>query len=69
MFKKNVIDETGAVIVMSSAWKLWFDVNMMPIEGYSQHLYDIFSEFGIKIFAKLLILVPKKYELKRLLVK
>jgi hypothetical protein len=49
---KNVINKTGAVIVMSSAWRLWFDDIMMPIEGYSQHLYDIFSEFDIKIFAK-----------------
>lgn len=49
---KNVIDKTGAVIVMSSAWRLWFDDNMMPKEGDSQYLYDILSEFGIKIFAK-----------------
>jgi hypothetical protein len=49
---KNVIDKTGAVIVMSSAWRLWFDENMMPIEGDSQYLYDILSEFGIRIFAK-----------------
>lgn len=49
---KNVIDKTGAVIVMSSAWRLWFDDNMMPTKGYSQCLYDILSEFGIKLFAK-----------------
>ncbi len=49
---KNVIDKTGAVIVMSSAWRLWFDDNMMPIEGHSQYLYDILSEFDIEIFAK-----------------
>jgi hypothetical protein len=49
---RGVIDKTGAVIVMSSAWRLWFDDNMMPKEGYSQYLYDILSELGIKIFAK-----------------
>jgi hypothetical protein len=49
---KNVIDKTGAVVVMSSAWRLWFDDNMMPREGYSQNLHDILSEFGIKLFGK-----------------
>ena len=49
---KNIIDRTGAVIVMSSGWKLWFDDNMMPKDGYSQYLYDIFLEFGIKLFGK-----------------
>lgn len=49
---KNIIDKTGAVIVMSSAWRLWFDDNMMPKDGYSQCLYDIFGEFDIKLFGK-----------------
>lgn len=49
---KNIIGKTGAVIVMSSAWRLWFDDNMMPKEGYSQCLYDIFCEFDIKLFGK-----------------
>ena len=26
---KNIIDRTGAVTVMFSGWKLWFDHNMM----------------------------------------
>jgi hypothetical protein len=49
---KNVIDKTGAVIVMSSGWRLWFDDNMMPKDGYSQCLYDILCEFNIKLFDK-----------------
>jgi hypothetical protein len=49
---KNVIDKTGAVVVMSSAWRLWFDDKMMPKEGYSQSLHDILNEFGIKLFGK-----------------
>jgi histidinol phosphatase-like enzyme len=39
---KKIIDKTGAFIVMSSAWRLWFDDKMMPKEGYSQCLHDIF---------------------------
>jgi hypothetical protein len=49
---KNVIDKTGSVIVISSAWRLWFDDNMMPKERYSQYLYDILCEFDIKLFGK-----------------
>lgn len=49
---KNIIHKTGAVIVMSSGWRLWFDDNMMPQDGYSQCLYDILCEFDIKIFEK-----------------
>lgn len=47
-----MIDKTGAVIVMSSGWRLWFDDNMMPEDGYSQCLYDILCEFDIKLFGK-----------------
>ena len=49
---KNIIDKTGAVIVMSSGWRLWFDDNMRPKDGYSQCLYDILCEFDIKLFGK-----------------
>ena len=34
-------------VVMSSGWRLWFDDNMMPKDGYSQCLYDILCEFDL----------------------
>lgn len=37
---------------MSSGWRLWFDDNMLPHDGYSQCLYDILCEFNIKLFGK-----------------
>lgn len=49
---KNIIDKTGAVIVMSSGWRLWFDDSMLPHDGYSQCLYEILCEFNIKLFGK-----------------
>lgn len=49
---KNIIDKTGAVIVMSSGWRLWFDDNMLPQDGYSQCLYEILCEFNLKLFGK-----------------
>lgn len=49
---KHIINKTGALIVMSSGWRLWFDDNLMPEDGYSQCLYDILEEFNIKLFGK-----------------
>ncbi|WP_238885436.1 HAD domain-containing protein [Clostridium sp. YIM B02551] len=49
---KNIVDTTGAVIVMSSGWKLWFDDDMMPQDDYSKSLYEILCEFDIKLFGK-----------------
>ncbi|MGH4139150.1 hypothetical protein [Clostridium sp.] len=36
-------------VVMSSGWRLWFDDNMMPKDGYSQCLYDILCEFDLNL--------------------
>ena len=49
---KNIVDKTGADIIMSSGWRLWFDDNMMPEDGYSQCLYDILCEFKIGLSGK-----------------
>ncbi|WP_160672122.1 HAD domain-containing protein [Clostridium sp. C8-1-8] len=49
---KYIIKKTGALIVMSSGWRLWFDDNMMPTEAYSQQLYDIFRENRLEIYDK-----------------
>ncbi|QAA32476.1 HAD domain-containing protein [Clostridium manihotivorum] len=49
---KYIIKKTGALIVMSSGWRLWFDDNMLPTEGYSQQLYDIFCENKLEIYDK-----------------
>lgn len=47
-----MIDNTGAVIVMSSGWRLWFDTSMLPQDGYSKELYEILCEFNISLFGK-----------------
>ena len=49
---KNIVNKTGAAIVMSSGWRLWFDDSMMPHDGYSQYLYDVLCEFDIKLLGK-----------------
>lgn len=49
---KDIIDKTGAVVVLSSGWKLWFDENMMPRDGYAQQLSDVLHEYDIALFDK-----------------
>lgn len=49
---KNIIDKTEAVIILSSGWRLWFDDNMSPQDGYSDCLYKILCEYNIKLFGK-----------------
>ena len=49
---KKLIEQTGAVIVMSSGWRLWFGDNMEPQMGDSQYLYNILIEFGIELYDK-----------------
>ncbi len=49
---KHVIDQTDAVIVLSSGWRFWFDNDMEPQEENSRNLYDILNEFGLRLFSK-----------------
>ena len=49
---KYLVDQTGAVIVLSSGWRFWFDSDMEPQEENSRLLYDILNEYGLKLFSK-----------------
>ena len=49
---KSIVDKTGAVIIMSSGWRLCFDENMLPQDGYSKELYEVLCEFNINLFGK-----------------
>lgn len=49
---KYIIDMTGAVIIMSSGWRLWFDDNMLTDDPEAQYLHDILYEYGIHIHGK-----------------
>lgn len=49
---KNLIDKTGAVVVLSSGWRLWFDENMVTDDVEAQYMYDVLFEFGIDIYGK-----------------
>jgi len=49
---KKLIDISGAVIVLSSGRRLWFDDNMVTEDVEAQYLYNILSQYGIKIYGK-----------------
>jgi len=49
---KNLVDKSGAVVVMSSGWKLWFDENMVTDDAEAKYLYDILFQYGIDIYGK-----------------
>lgn len=49
---KNIIEKTGAKVVLSSGWRLWFDDNLLPKDGYSQLLYEALKGFNIELFDK-----------------
>ena len=48
----NLIDKSGAVIVLSSGRRLWFDDNMVTDDAEAKYLYDILCQYGITIYGK-----------------
>ena len=49
---KKLISESGAVVVLSSGWRLWFDDNMVTDVVEAQYMYDILFQYGITIYGK-----------------
>jgi len=49
---KNLIDKSGAFVVMSSGRRLWFDDNMVTDDAEAKYLYDILYQYGIDIYGK-----------------
>jgi len=49
---KKLIDQSGAVVVMSSGRRLWFDENMTTDDIEAQYMYDVLFQYGINIYSK-----------------
>ncbi len=49
---KRLILESGAELVLSSGWKIWFDENMQPTEKDAKRLADLFLENDIHVKMK-----------------
>jgi hydroxymethylpyrimidine pyrophosphatase-like HAD family hydrolase len=47
----KLVKETGAVIVMHSGWRFWFDKDLKPIRKESQRLHHIFRANQLEIYA------------------
>lgn len=48
----GLVEKTGAVVVLSSGWKLMFDSEMRPLTGEATLLFDAFLKFGVSIYGK-----------------
>lgn len=52
-YLKQIIDETGAKIVLSSTWRSFFEKNndlVVPRSERGKELYEIFNKYGIEIY-------------------
>ncbi len=49
---KEIIEKTGAAIVLSSGWKFRFDEEMKPQTEEAGILYSILDEYGIRLYGK-----------------
>ncbi|MCX5774627.1 MAG: HAD domain-containing protein [Fusobacteria bacterium] len=63
---KSILDTTGAIVIMPSGWRLWFDENMQPIDGDTQYLHRKLQEFGIHIEGKTPDLSTEEIRQKRI---
>jgi hypothetical protein len=49
---KSIVERTGAAVVVSSGWRLGFDENLRPHDGYSEALHEALSARGIRLSGK-----------------
>lgn len=47
---KEILIKTGAVVVLHSGWKFWFDNDIKPTRKESEFLAEIFGKYGIEIY-------------------
>jgi hydroxymethylpyrimidine pyrophosphatase-like HAD family hydrolase len=47
----KIVHKTGAVLVMHSGWRFWFDNDMKPIRKEAQNLIDLLLDSGLSIYS------------------
>jgi hypothetical protein len=47
----RIVNKTGAVLVMHSGWRFWFDNTMQPIRKEAQNLIDLLLDCGLSIYS------------------
>ena len=45
----RIVESTGAIIVLHSGWRFWFDESMNPINREAQYFVDVLKEEGIQL--------------------
>ena len=51
-FLKKIVDETGAVIVLSTTWREYWDEEGFIDPKNTKKINDIFAKYGLKIYSK-----------------
>lgn len=62
---KEIVDETGAKIILTSVWRFDLDDNLNPITEDGKNLICKFNEHGLVIYDKLKKIIPMKELLKK----
>ena len=44
---KELADQTGAILVLHSGWRIWFNESLIPMRKESQILCQMFSRYGM----------------------
>lgn len=51
-FLKQIIEETGAVIVLTTTWRMYWDKCEFQVSEDTQKINNIFDKYGLTIYSK-----------------
>lgn len=46
----ELVNKTGAKIVLHSGWRMWFDANLKPLRKESERLVNMLDDVGLSIY-------------------
>lgn len=49
---KEIVDKTGALIVLTSSWRRHWDPDPSKLDASGKYLCDTFAQYGLKIYGK-----------------
>ena len=51
-FLKQIIEETGAVIVLTTTWRMYWDKCEFQVSEDTQKINNMFNKYGLTIYSK-----------------
>ena len=51
-FVKQIVDQTGAVIVLSSTWRMHWNSDKAKCDNDGLYMIDLFGKYGVEIYDK-----------------